>query len=194
MHKYLLFALVVPLLLVSPFGCESKPTTQPANPSKPDGAQIPAACSAKLDNAELVAIYQLDQIDRQSKPIDWASVSRRDTERQIRVRQLLESGEVQTGADFYHAALVFQHSDGVEGIELAHELAMVGMALGDRESRWLAAASYDRLLTRLGRSQRFGTQYISAGKDDPMHFAPVEPGVTDGMRAAMNCPKLEETR
>ena len=194
MQKNRMFALGVLPLLVWPFGCASKATTQPANPSKTDAAQNPAATSVKLDNAELVAIYQLDQIDRQSEPIDWEAVSQRDTERQLRVRELLDTGGVQTGADFYHAAMVFQHSDGVEGIELAHELAMVGMALGSRESRWLAAASYDRLLTRLGRGQRFGTQYISAGKDDPMHFAPVEPGVTDGMRAAMNCPKLEETR
>ena len=192
MHKNRMFALGVLSLFVLPLGCAPKATTQPANPGKPEGAQIPAPITAKVDNAELVAIYQLDQIDRQSEPIDWAAVSQRDTERQLRVRQLLESGEVQTGADYHHAALVLQHSSEVEGIKLAHELAMVGMALGDRESRWLAAASYDRLLTKLGLGQRFGTQYVSNGAGDPMHFAPIEPGVTDGMRAAMKCPALRE--
>lgn len=191
MHKYLLFVLVVPQILVWPLGCASKATTQPASPSKNDGLQIPAASSAPVDNDELLTLYKLDQIDRQTKPIDGDAVSQRDAQRQFRVRELLDSGKVQTSADFYHAALVFQHSDGIEGIELAHELAMISMALGSREARWLAAASYDRLLTRLGRGQRFGTQYISTGKDDPMHFAPVEPGVTDGMRAAMNCPALQ---
>lgn len=191
MHKKLIFALAVPLFLVSTFGCASRATTQPASPGKTDDTQIPAARTSPIDNAELLALYELDQLDR-TNPVDGEAVSQRDAQRQLRVRELLDLGGVQTGADFYHAALVFQHSDGVEGIELAHELAMIGMALGSREARWLAAASYDRLLTRLGRGQRFGTQYISAGKDDPMHFAPMEPGVTDGMRAILNCPALRE--
>ena len=88
--------------------------------------------------------------------------------------------------------MVFQHAPSIEGVELAHELAMIGLSLGDRGSRWLAAASYDRLLARLGRGQRFGTQYGPGGAFEPHRLMPIEPGVTDAMRLALRCPVLDK--
>ena len=145
---------------------------------------------AAVDNAELVVMYNDDQLDRQGGGSDWKAAAERDEQRERRVRDLVAVGALQTGMDYHRAALIMQHSADVEGIELAHELAMIAVAMGDSSARWLAAASYDRLLTRLGRGQRFGTQSVSSGAGEAMHLAPVEAGVTDEMRRRMNCPAM----
>ena len=49
------------------------------------------------------------------------------------------------------------------------------------------------MLVNLGRSQRFGTQYQGIN-GEPMHLVTVEPGVTDAMRAALDCPTLQQAR
>jgi hypothetical protein len=104
---------------------------------------------------------------------------------------MLEAGVVVTALDYYNAAMIYQHAQGVEGSALAHELAMISAAMGYERARWLTAASWDRLLVRLDRGQRFGTQYTvdAAGTKT---LEEMEPGVTDAMRTAMHCPTLEE--
>ncbi len=151
-------------------------------------ADSPAPVS---NSVELAEIYKADQADRQGV-IDWHAVSQRDEAREKRVREILASGGIQTPGDYYHAAMVFQHSSEGDGMHLAHELAMIGASLGDRKCRWLAAASYDRLLNRLGHQQRFGTQYL--GTNGPPTLGPVHPGITDSMRAALNVPTLEQAK
>lgn len=156
--------------------------------------QAPSTAAAAPDSAELRAMFEADQADRQDiTAINWHEVSERDAAREARVRRMLADGTVNTGPDYYHAAMVCQHSDSVEGIQLAHELAMISASLGDRHARWLAAASYDRLLHRLKQPQRFGTQYFQQG-DEPLSLVEVSPGVTDSMRRALNVPTLEEAK
>ena len=64
---------------------------------------------------------------------------------------------------------------------------------GGESSRWLMAASYDRLLNRLKEPQRFGTQYLSQN-GEPVSLGEVRPGVTDSMRAALHVPTLAEAK
>jgi hypothetical protein len=158
------------------------------NSTSPRSAVDPAP-----GNAELQALYAADQADRtpQTAPSDWKIVSQHDRERQTRVRELLDSGAVKSGRDYYHAAMVYQHAEGADGVQLAHELAMIGACLGDRDSRWLAAASYDRMLMNLDRPQRFGTQYRS-NSEGLLKLHPTSAGVTDAMRSALNVPTLGE--
>lgn len=143
------------------------------------------------DSTELAALYTADQADRTpgTAPSDWTLVQKNDAAREARVRELLTAGGATTGRDYFHAAMVFQHASEPEGIQLAHELAMIGAGLGNRESRWLAAASYDRLLMYWKRPQRFGTQYRS-NEQGQMRLYEVAPGVTDAMRAASDVPSL----
>lgn len=47
---------------------------------------------------------------------------------------------------------------------------------------------------RIGRPQRFGTQYRSKGPDDPVRLYGVGPGATDGLRKELDVPTLEEAR
>lgn len=154
----------------------------------------PAATGSPADNTELRMLCEADQVDRQNMTdADWHEVSKRDVAREARVREMLAEGTVNTGADYYHAALICQHSMDVEGIQLAHELSMISAALGDKRGRWLMAASYDRLLNRLDQPQRFGTQYRQKG-NEPMSLGEISPGVTDAMRKAINVPTLEEAK
>lgn len=155
-----------------------------------------AGCSSTpRDSAELAALYKADQADRTagSSSGDWGEIARNDESRGVHVRRMLEEGRLRTGADYFHAAMIFQHAAGIEGVQLAHELAMISACLGDERAKWLAAATYDRMLMNMDRPQRFGTQY-RAESGGPMRLWTVADGVTDGMREALNVPTLEESR
>jgi hypothetical protein len=145
------------------------------------------------DSVELQSMFDADQADRQMKPPDWSVVGPRDRARAARVHEMLDSGLVATATDYYNAAMIYQHAQGIEGSALAHELAMISAAMGNDRAKWLAAASWDRFVVRLDRGQRFGTQYTvdAAGTKT---LEEIEPGVTDAMRAALHCPTLEEAK
>jgi hypothetical protein len=161
----------------------------------PVEAQSPPSQAVK-DNQELARLYQEDQADRapvDAKSIDWSSVSKRDRARLSRVKELYEQDLLQSGADYYHAAMILQHGDIPEDFLLAHELCVVAISKGEARAKWLAAASEDRFLTRIGRPQRFGTQYQADG-NGPYRLTKVDPGVTDGLRRALDVPSLAEAK
>jgi hypothetical protein len=136
-----------------------------ADPASPSGQQ--PAVQAPVENPELVRIYNEDQSDRmpvEGKPIDWGIVGPRDITRRARVMELYKSGQLLTGDDFFHAALVLQHGQEPEDFLLCHELCVAAIIKGNVPARWLAAASEDRFLMNLGRPQRFGTQFRSPAK------------------------------
>lgn len=174
-------------------GCAST-TPGPELGGVAKSAAVKAADSA-ADNAELASLFKGDQADRSpgSAPADWHAMEKNDLARQARVRELLDSGGVKTARDYFHAAMVFQHAEGADGVQLAHELAMIGACLGDKNSRWLAAASYDRMLMNLDRPQRFGTQYRSDENGVTKLYRNSD-GVTDAMRAALNVPSLQKAK
>ncbi len=180
-------------------GCTSSTSIQSDQPS----AQT-STPTADHDLPELRALYEADQADRTpgTAPQDWHKVEERDQSRQARVQALLEAGAAKTARDYYHAAMVFQHASTPEGIQLAHELAMIAACLGggggergedDKNARWLAAATYDRFLMYLERPQRFATQYRSS-PDGVMKLYNTAPGVSDAMRAALNVPSLAQAQ
>jgi hypothetical protein len=152
--------------------------------------------SPPSDNAELARIFQEDQDDR--KPglhgIDWAKLKPRDDARLARIRELYASDALRTGADWFHAALILQHSNEADDYLLAHEMSVAAVALGHKEARWLTAASEDRFLRRIGRKQRFGTQYEPADRPGSLDIAPTEPQVTDALREVLGIQSLAEAK
>lgn len=131
------------------------------------GGQTVAANDPK-DSAEMKRIFDEDQGDRQNlvpkenpqKQVDWINnVASRDAQRRKRVMELLKENTLQTGNDFEEAAFVFQHGDKPDDYLLAHTLAMVAMAKGKSNARWIAAATLDRYLQKIKQPQIFGTQY-----------------------------------
>ena len=118
----------------------------------------PAGAQESPDNAEMAALVAADQAARDGGPVDWSVVGAEDAARRARTRALLEQGALTTAADFDAAALVFQHGDGPDDFLLAHVLATRAIALGRRESEWIAASALDRYLQSIGRGQVYGTQ------------------------------------
>jgi len=168
---------VMAIISVQPFGIKN---------SRATGA---GGQSADKDNQELARLYQEDQSDRAPEEnIDWQVVGPRDKTREARVKALCNADMLNTGADYYHAAMVLQHAGAPEDYLLAHELCVVAIAKGNQDAKWLAAATEDRFLMSIGRPQRFGTQYQADGPHADFNLYQMEKGVTAGMRTALDVP------
>lgn len=132
-------------------------------PSQAQAQQMPSATAVPAKwrtNAEMTAIFDADQADRaDAMKIDWSMVGPRDQARAARTKALLDSGALESGEDFYHAAFVFQHGRTPEDHLLAHVLAIVAVARGRSDATWIAAATLDRYLQDIGQKQIYGTQF-----------------------------------
>jgi len=159
----------------------------------------PAAARAALatakDNPEIKTLVDADQAVRQT---NWSTLTEEqrkansdgDRQRNARMIEIVNAGDVHTANDFTSASLVMQHSPRFSGFQLAHELAVCSMLLGDRSTgRWLVAATYDRMLRSIGHDQRFGTQFSSNG---PQRIDEI--GICDAERQALGCRPLAKTR
>jgi hypothetical protein len=149
------------------------------------------------DNPELARLMAEDQADRtldDPKLIDWKIVGPRDAARLKRVKELYAQNQLKTGADYYHAAMILQHSDAADGFLLAHELCVAAISKGDARAKWLAAASEDRFLMNIGRPQRFATQFRCDGPNCEFHLYKVDQTVTDELRKALDVPSLAEAK
>jgi hypothetical protein len=141
-------------------------------------------------NGEMTAIFEADQADRVGggAAIDWSVVGPRDTARRARTLALLDAGALRSGDDYWHAAFVFQHGDEPNDYLLAHTLALIAAARGRPDATWIAAATLDRYLQNIGRSQIYGTQFRSpAGQ--PTTQEPYDRAlVSDALRQALGVP------
>ena len=115
--------------------------------------------------------------------------------------ELYTGGSLHTGRDYVHAAMILQHGDRPEDFLLCHELCIAALfksTAADSDwvglAKWLAAASEDRFLVAVGRSQRFGTQFYNTGQGTPWRLRPVEEGVTDELRTVWEVPTLEKAK
>jgi len=115
-------------------------------------------------NADLYAMFLADQEDR-TGDVDWIAVGPRDEARREQTRALIDAGQLHVADDFVHAAFVFQHGTTPEDFKTAHELAMKAVELRPdyMRARWIAAASKDRYLLKIGERQIYGTQYEKVG-------------------------------
>lgn len=145
-------------------------------------------------NEELTLLYQQDRADRfawQTLTVEQKkSVGQRDRERSQRVEELVAHGVLQDAADYFHAAMVFQHGGTTERYCQAHELAKKGAELGHTTSRWLTAAACDRWLMSQGKAQKYGTQYTV--REGRWILYEVDPETTDAQRAEWNVPTLAQ--
>jgi len=106
-----------------------------------------------------------DQNDRiQNRPNEIVN----DAARRKRAHQLLDECALRTGQDFGDAAIIFQHGTQPDDYLLAHVLAMIAVAKGDKNGREIAAVTLDRYLQSIGQSQIFGTQYLDRGYSEQL--------------------------
>jgi hypothetical protein len=159
-------------------------------------AAQPTATPVSEDNRELARLYQEDQADRtpeNERLLGWKTITARDKARENRVKELYAKNGLQTGADYYHTAMVLQHADLPEDYLLAHELCVVAIGKGEQRAKSLAAKSEDRFLMEIGRPQRFGTQFVSQN-NGPFRLYTMGTGVTDELRRLMDVPSLAESK
>jgi tetratricopeptide (TPR) repeat protein len=126
------------------------------------------------DNQELIEIYRNDQADRQTDNIDWKIVSKRDSLREVRIYQLLDSNKVNTSKDYHNAAMIFQHGGDSTAYGMAVKLMRKSIELDSTANKWLLAAAIDRYLLSKDEPQIYGTQYQKFGKDEPWQLGKMD--------------------
>ncbi len=146
------------------------------------------APAPEADNAELKALMEADQKDRQNlnTPEDWDRMEKADAPRRARVLALLREGKASSGPDLYNAALVLQHGEGYRDFMLAHELCLAALARGDKDAAWLVSRTYDRMLENGGRPQRYATQRTGGRDGKTFYIMSTDlPGPSDTMRTLL---------
>ncbi|MEM1126644.1 MAG: hypothetical protein AAGI71_08335 [Bacteroidota bacterium] len=131
--------------------------------SSPQDNAVDADHLPRADHAELAELHRQDQAGRMARPIDWDALVVEDRERRRRVQELLDADSVVTAADYFHAAMIFQHGADSTAYRKAHELAQRSVELDSTNgvARWLTAASWDRYLISIGEPQWYGTQSLT---------------------------------
>mgnify|MGYP001567464597 CR=1 FL=1 len=142
-------------------------------------------------------IYEADQTDRQN----WTenkfkeSILEKDRQRRAVVKEMVETGQLQEGIDYFYASMVFQHGEVPEDYLMASELARKAVDLGEEKGLWMIATSEDRYLTYTQAPyQKYGTQYRKDKDGESWYLYPIDPETTDEERAKYNVPPLEELK
>ncbi|PHS08379.1 MAG: tetratricopeptide repeat protein [Kordia sp.] len=147
------------------------------------------------DNIELIEIYRNDQADRQTDNIDWSVVSKRDSLREVRIYQLLDSNRVRTSKDYHNAAMIFQHGGNSTAYGMAVKLMRKSIELDSTANKWLLAAAIDRCLLSNDEPQIYGTQYQKFGKDEPWELGEIDTTkISDTERIEYGVETLAEQR
>lgn len=162
-------------------------------------APLCAAQPAIASNEALAELMAEDQADRMagSEKRPWNEIAARDADRRVKALEILRQGQLRTEADFHNAALIFQHGETAQDIQLAFALATIAAQIDPKAkgSKWLSAAAFDRLMMRNKKPQWYGTQYVrSEGSGKWSLYEIDESVVTDEQRKAMNVPSLDEAK
>lgn len=159
-----------------------------------DSTRNYALSTPRPSSAEMAALFEADQADRTpgAAGIDWKLVGPRDEARRARTLELVRTGALKSGDDFWHAAFILQHGRGAGDYLLAHSFAVIAAARGRADAAWIAAATLDRYLQTIGQKQIYGTQF-SMRPGQPATQDPYDRTlVSDALRAAMGVPPQAE--
>ena len=161
-------------------------------------ALLVALNAAAADNTRVRDLFLADQAARQAEPDagDVLAATSKDLERQNAVLEQIASGALTTSADYFHAAVVFQHGATTENIALAYSLATIATRLqpAHPHAKFLTAAAWDRLMKRMGKPQWYGTQYMRGAGGTYELYRIDEQAVTDEDRARLGVPALADSR
>lgn len=147
------------------------------------------------DNAEILHMFDADQSARKVASIDWNQLNKDDALRRKRVDELLDSGKVVTGKDYFHSAMIFQHGTDTLASAKAIKLMKKAIELDPTTNNWLLAAAIDRHLMRKGQPQIYGTQYVKMGPNAKFERYRIDSTkVTDEERKAYHVETLAEQR
>lgn len=154
---------------------------------------FPLSVFSQTDNSELQKMYNDDQSSRMAKDINWTILSKQDKERENRVYELIKSGQVVTGKDYYNSAMIFQHGEDSIAYSMAVKHMRKAIELDTTINKWLLAAAIDRELMSKNLPQIYGTQYVKDNGDTKWKRYQIDTSkVTDIERKYYNVEILSE--
>jgi hypothetical protein len=139
-------------------------------------SRTPAEMS--LTSAALYTLYAADQADRSAKNPETA---KNDADRRAEVHRFDKAGEICSGLDHYHAAVILLHGDDAADAARAYELAVESMNRRVPQGPWAVANTFDRWRVSRGLAQSYGT--ATAVVKGKLCIYPVDPAFSDAMRA-----------
>ena len=145
-------------------------------------------------NKKLRQLFVEDQKERKNGfyGVSFNEVHKKQLQREKEVYSAEKAGEIVTGVDFFHAAMIFQHSFSKKGIRTAKKFAKMAIDLKNKKAVGLYACTIDRLLMREGKQQKYGTQLFKAGKNSKWKLYKYDKKTTDQERIENNVPTLKE--
>lgn len=148
----------------------------------------------------LKTLFAEDQKERLSG-VDYKILIRNDRERRKLANVFLKSKDKLTSEEIYYAAMFFHHSANKTDVKKARDLMLLNIRRGEllkrknkwaEKSKWLFAATTDRLLVRERRPQKYGTQFFQKDQKSPRKLFKYNKKTTDEERIALNVPTLEQ--
>lgn len=115
-------------------------------------------------NLKLERLYLEDKADRENE-IALEALAQNDAERLHMLKELIKNEKIDFNEiwNLHYAALILQHSNNIEDFVLTHYYAKKAVNMGSKVTKWLYAATLDRLLIAQGKKQKLGTQYKLVG-------------------------------
>ncbi|MBK8444283.1 MAG: tetratricopeptide repeat protein [Sphingobacteriales bacterium] len=153
---------------------------------------FPLSIYSQSDNIELQKMYDEDQSSRMVKDINWTILTKQDKERENRVYELIKTGQIVTGKDYYNSAMIFQHGEDSIAYGMAVKHMRKAIELDSTINRWLLAAAIDRDLLSRNKPQIYGTQYSKTNGEEWKRSKMDTTQVTDKERKFYNVETLSE--
>lgn len=144
----------------------------------------------------LAELYEEDQADRRDPALlqDFDLITKRDAVRRRLAKAIIAKRKQLSGEECYYLAMLYQHGSAVAHSRLAVRYAKRACEMEYEKAKWLYAAAVDRLLSKQGKPQRYGTQFIKKNAKSKWQLHPVDPLITDEERAKWNVPLLAEAK
>lgn len=144
----------------------------------------------------LIQLYEEDQADRCHPELlkNFDVITKRDAERRKLARAIIAKRKQLSGEEYYCLAMLYQHGLAPLHSRLAIRYAKRACAMGNEKAKWLYAAAVDRLLSKQGKPQKYGTQFVKKNARSKWKLHPVDPSVTDDERAKWNVLPLAEAK
>ena len=154
---------------------------------------------AVSDNEKLRELFEADQSDRKAwgTSLNGSQIVEHDMARQRAVLEIMQQGRLATGNDYFHAAMVFQHSNSADDNALAYGLAVIAARIDPsiKLAKWLSAAAWDRTLMRRNKPQWYGTQFVKNFETGKWELYKIdETAVSDQDRERTGVPPLSKQR
>ncbi len=133
-------------------------------------------------NLQLEDLYHKDKAER-LKAESKAEITQlvlNTRHRLNKLRDLLPNLDETEIWNCHYVAYLLQHGEGSADFALAHDYAKKAVAMGSQVTKWLYAATLDRLLISQGKLQKYGTQYqLVNGKKI---YAPTDNTISDAVK------------